>query len=108
MKMVEGAQVFVGSHDFTKFSAKDDRSLERSKVRTIFSSRVERSGDLLIYTVRGSGFLKHMVRNLMGTLIEMGRGNLSPKRIPHKSGNTVPAKGLTMVSVEYPRVTLKP
>jgi tRNA pseudouridine38-40 synthase len=107
-KMMEGAKVFEGAHDFTKFSAKDDRSIERSKVRTIYSSSIERSGDLLIYTVRGGGFLKHMVRNLVGTLIEMGRGNLSPKRIPYKSGNTVPAKGLTMVSVEYPRVTLNP
>lgn len=107
-KMMEGAKVFEGSHDFTRFSAKDDRSLERSKVRTIYSSSVERSGDLLIYTVRGSGFLKHMVRNLVGTLIEMGRGNLSPRRIPHKSGNTAPAKGLTMISVEYPRGTLNP
>jgi tRNA pseudouridine38-40 synthase len=107
-KMAEGAKVFEGSHDFTKFAAKDDRSIERSKVRTIYSSGIERSGDLLIYTVRGGGFLKHMVRNLMGTLIEMGRENLSSKRIPYKSGNTVPAKGLTMVSVEYPRVTLNP
>lgn len=101
-KMSEGAKLFEGSHDFSRFSAKDDRSLERSKVRTIYNSGVERSGDLLIYTVRGQGFLKHMVRNLVGTLIEMGRGNLSPKKIPYKSGNTVPAKGLTMVSVEYP------
>lgn len=111
-KMIEGAKVFEGAHDFTKFSAKDDRTigraLGRSKVRTIYSSNLERQGEVLIYTVRGAGFLKHMVRNLMGTLIEMGRGNLSPKRIPYKSGNTVPAKGLTMVSVEYPRVTLNP
>ena len=106
--MVEGAKVFVGTHNFAKFSAKDDRAVGASKVRTIFSSDVHREGDLLIYTVRGSGFLKHMVRNLMGTLIEMGRGNLSPAKIPYKSGNTVPAKGLTMVSVEYPHVTLKP
>ena len=107
-KMAEGAKVFEGAHDFSRFSAKDESRAHRSKVRTIHSSTIERSGDLLIYTVRGDGFLKHMVRNLVGTLIEMGRGNLSPKRIPYRSGNTVPAKGLTMVSVEYPRVTLNP
>jgi len=107
-RMAEGANVFVGTHNFAKFSAKDDRAAGSSKVRTIFSSDVRREGELLIYTVRGSGFLKHMVRNLMGTLIEMGRGNLSPAKIPYKSGNTVPAKGLTMVSVEYPHATLKP
>jgi tRNA pseudouridine38-40 synthase len=100
-KMMEGAKLFEGSHDFSKFSAKDDRSVERSKVRTIYNSTILREGDLLIYMVRGQGFLKHMVRNLAGTLIEMGRGNLSPKKIPYKSGNTVPAKGLTLVSVEF-------
>lgn len=103
-----GAKVFEGKHDFTKFAAKDERREGRSKVRTIYSSELERSGDLLIYTVRGNGFLKHMVRNLVGTLIEMGRGNLGHTKLPYKSGATVPAKGLTMVSVEYPHDTLKP
>jgi tRNA pseudouridine38-40 synthase len=100
--MIEGAKVFEGSHDFTAFSAKDDRRADRSKVRTIYSSDLVRTGDYLIYTVRGRGFLKYMVRNLVGTLIEMGRGNLPHNKIPYKSGATVPAKGLTMVSVEYP------
>ena len=106
--MRQGAKVFEGTHNFAAFSAKDERAEGLSKVRTIFSSDLERAGDLLIYTVRGGGFLKHMVRNLVGTLIEMGRGNLSCTRIPSKSGATVPAKGLTMVSVEYPHATLNP
>ncbi len=106
--MKRGAALFVGTHDFSKYAAKDDRAADRSKVRTIYSSELERSGDRLIYTVRGGGFLKHMVRNLVGTLIEMGRGNLAHTQIPRKSGATVPAKGLTMVSVEYPHATLNP
>lgn len=106
--MKEGAKLFEGTHDFAAFAAKDDRAEGRSKVRTIFNSDLERTGDLLVYTVRGGGFLKHMVRNLVGTLIEMGRGNLSHTKLPCKSGATVPAKGLTMISVEYPHATLNP
>jgi tRNA pseudouridine38-40 synthase len=100
--MIRGAKVFEGSHDFRVFSAKDDRHPDRSKVRTVYSSELVREGDSLVYTVRGRGFLKYMVRNLVGTLIEMGRGNLPHTKIPYKSGATVPPKGLTMVSVEYP------
>jgi len=100
--MCEAARVFEGEHDFSVFAASDERDAEgRSKVRTIFSSRLERAGDRMIYTVRGSGFLKHMVRNLVGTLIEVGRGNLDGSGIPEKCGATAPAKGLTLVSVEY-------
>jgi tRNA pseudouridine38-40 synthase len=71
---------------------------------------MERSADRLIYTVRGSGFLKHMVRNIVGTLIETGRRNLDSAAIlaflsadsPRKAGPTAPAKGLALQSVEYP------
>ncbi len=97
------ASAFEGDHDFTVFAASDDRDAEgRSKVRTVFSSRLCRLGDHLVYRIRGSGFLKHMVRNLVGTLIEAGKGNISePDSLPAKSGPTVPAKGLFLVSVEY-------
>ena len=71
-------------------------------MRTIFSSALERRGDRLIYRVRGSGFLKHMVRNVVGTLIEAGRGNVATiSALPPNSGATAPAKGLFLVSVEY-------
>jgi len=103
--MIHAARRLEGEHDFTAFAAADDRDAEgKSKVRTIFDSRLERAGDCLIYRVRGSGFLKHMVRNIVGTLIEVGRGNLSAERLPCivKCGPTAPAKGLTLVSVEYP------
>jgi tRNA pseudouridine38-40 synthase len=97
------ARAFQGEHDFTAFAASDQRDAEnRSKVRTIFSSALERSPGRLIYRVRGSGFLKHMVRNVVGTLIEAGRGNiLALDSLPSKSGPTAPAKGLFLVNVEY-------
>jgi tRNA pseudouridine38-40 synthase len=102
-KMIRLAQAFAGEHDFTAFAASDDRDAEgRSKVRTIYSSTLERSGDRLIYRVRGSGFLKHMVRNIVGTLIEAGRGNVPDlDTLPVKCGPTAPAKGLFLVQVEY-------
>jgi tRNA pseudouridine38-40 synthase len=102
-KMIRLARAFAGEHDFTAFAASDERDvLGRSQVRTIFSSVLERRGDRLLYRVRGSGFLKHMVRNLVGTLIEAGKGNVEElDRLPGKSGPTAPAKGLFLVKVEY-------
>lgn len=103
--MAVAARVYEGEHDFTAFAATDHRSDEMpSKVRTIFSSVIERQGNKLIYTVRGNGFLKHMVRNIVGTLLEAGRCNIPADIFPAKSGRTAPAKGLTMLSVEYPSV----
>jgi len=108
--MIAAARLYEGEHDFAGFAAADhtDRKASEktgdepaSKVRTIFSSVLERTGDKLIYTVRGNGFLKHMVRNIVGTLLETGRGNIDARRLPEKCGRTAPAKGLTMVSVEY-------
>jgi tRNA pseudouridine38-40 synthase len=101
--MAEAARQFEGAHDFTAFAAADEKDAEgRSKVRTIFCSRLERQGDWLDYTVRGSGFLKHMVRNMVGTLIEVGRGNIDfALGLPEKCGPTAPAKGLTLMKVEY-------
>jgi tRNA pseudouridine38-40 synthase len=109
--MREAARVFEGEHDFTAFAAADKRDeREKSHVRRIFRSELVRSGDALLYTVRGSGFLKHMVRNIVGTLIETGRGNIAPPGVANllsggisgKSGPTAPARGLTLQSVEYP------
>jgi tRNA pseudouridine38-40 synthase len=101
--MARLANAFAGEHDFSAFAAADDRDAEgRSKVRTIFSSTLERRGELLVYRVRGSGFLKHMVRNIVGTLIEAGRGHIADlEALPEKSGPTAPAKGLLLVEVEY-------
>jgi tRNA pseudouridine38-40 synthase len=102
-RMAQLASAFQGEHDFSVFAAADDRDAEgKSKVRTVFSSHLSRSGDRLTYRVRGSGFLKHMVRNLTGTLIEAGKGNVADlSTLPAKCGPTAPAKGLFLVNVEY-------
>jgi tRNA pseudouridine38-40 synthase len=111
--MTDAAPAIVGEHDFASFAAVDpergQENYEVSNVRTIFSSRFERENDELLYTVRGNGFLHHMVRNLVGTFILVGKGTLQPQDIARilaardrsAAGATAPASGLFLVSVEY-------
>jgi tRNA pseudouridine38-40 synthase len=80
-----------------------------SNVRNIFSSSWERLDEELVYTVRGSGFLHHMVRNLVGTFVLVGKGTLQVQDISRiltarnrsAAGATAPASGLYLVGVEY-------
>lgn len=129
----ESARAFVGTHDFQSFAATDpdstslafksgatigDEDEEQgdspSPIRTIFGSdwhpQTVAEGALLVYRVRGSGFLHHMVRNLVGTMLDVGRGYRSVAQIPAMlaarsraaAGPTAPARGLFLHSVEYP------
>jgi tRNA pseudouridine38-40 synthase len=122
--MIRSASLVVGEHDFTSFAAVDPERRTNhegtrigdetnpgsiSNVRTIFSSAWERAGDEFVYTVRGSGFLHHMVRNLVGTFVLVGKGTLQPEDVTHileaqnrsAAGPTAPASGLYLVEVEY-------
>ena len=111
--MADAAQFVVGEYDFTSFAAVDsERSSDdrnESNVRRIFDSSWTQEDDELIYTVRGSGFLHHMVRNLVGTFLRIGKGSLQPEDIGRilqarnrsAAGATAPASGLYLVSVEY-------
>jgi tRNA pseudouridine38-40 synthase len=130
--IISAGRLVQGEHDFTSFAAVDPeekvnnregqhsmslsagygspRTVQTSSaVRRIFSSGWERSGDEFIYTVRGSGFLHHMVRNLVGTFILVGKGTLRvddvskilKARNRSAAGATAPASGLYLVNVEY-------
>jgi tRNA pseudouridine38-40 synthase len=120
--MARASGLVVGEHDFTSFAAVDpEKSLnhrghggtqdgsEGSNVREIFASSWTREKEELVYTVRGSGFLHHMVRNLVGTFILVGKGTLQPQdmtrileaRSRAAAGATAPACGLYLVHVEY-------
>jgi tRNA pseudouridine38-40 synthase len=111
--MGPAAGLVIGEHDFTSFAAVDPEKGrdggEASNVRKIFSSTWERSEEELVYTVRGSGFLHHMVRNLVGTFILVGKGTLAAEDVTRilearnrsAAGATAPASGLYLVGVEY-------
>jgi tRNA pseudouridine38-40 synthase len=105
---------FVGTHDFSAFSAStgsEDDDRKRSTEREIYSTELVRSPDNeeLVFTVKGRSFLRYMVRKMVGTLLEVGRGRLTPEDIDRlyelkdrsKSGPTVPARGLVMVEVQH-------
>jgi tRNA pseudouridine38-40 synthase len=111
--MQQAATLVIGEHDFTSFAAVDPERGKRedgvSNVRRISESSWEREDKELVYTVRGNGFLHHMVRNLVGTFILVGKRSLRPEGITNileakdrsLAGATVPAHGLYLVSVEY-------
>ncbi|HXM09736.1 MAG TPA: tRNA pseudouridine(38-40) synthase TruA [Terriglobales bacterium] len=123
--MIAVASTVEGTHDFTSFAAVDPERVERmtanesltttnislttTNVRTIFRSVWSRQGDEFIYTVRGSGFLHHMVRNLVGTFVLIGKGTVGGEDLQHileareraAAGPTAPANGLYLVEVEY-------
>jgi tRNA pseudouridine38-40 synthase len=124
--MQRAAARVLGEHDFSSFAATDPDLAERctpappddrGNTRTIFESAWSHSpdpdGDLLIYRVRGSGFLHHMVRNLVGTFLDVGRGHIPSEAISlilnardrSAAGSTAPARGLFLVAVDYPAPT---
>ena len=106
--MDEAARVLEGEHDFASFRAADAEPL-RSTVRRVLESSLRVDGRLLVYRVEATAFLKHMVRNVVGTLVEVGRGErvagtfreLLARRDRTRAGATAPAHGLVLVSVRY-------
>lgn len=117
--MRRAARMVRGAHDFSSFAASDpDRTQSSSQdgaaplsgFRTILLSQWRiRAGHLLVYRVRGNGFLHHMVRNLVGTFLEVGLGRMQADEIPAilaarsraRAGPTAPASGLFLVEVGY-------
>ena len=105
--MAEAAAVLRGSHDFAAFKAVG--TTVENTVRTLYDSRVTRTGDLILYDVVGSGFLYNMVRIIAGTLIEVGKGKIPAARMGEilnslsrsEAGPTAPAQGLMLMEVHY-------
>jgi tRNA pseudouridine38-40 synthase len=118
--MQQAAALILGEHDFTSFAACDpDRTTRmqsphqapRSNARHIAVSEwsTDPNTRILTYTIQGNGFLHHMVRNLVGTFMEAGRGRISPTSITEileaqdrrQAGPTAPAPGLCLMQVLY-------
>ena len=104
--MQQAADLFVGTHDFSAFCG--NKNMKKSTVRCIESFTIRRSGDEIHFLVTGNGFLQHMVRIMVGTLLEVGAGERSAQSITElfgasraEAGGAVPACGLCLMEVNY-------
>jgi tRNA pseudouridine38-40 synthase len=105
--MRESAKYLLGEHDFISFLASG--SEVRTSVRTMTASEVMSRGSKVFFWIQGSGFLRHMVRNIVGTLLLVGRGKLLPEDMQRiialkdrsYAGPTAPPQGLYLIGVEY-------
>lgn len=105
--MNAAARHLIGSHDFSAFCSL--KNMKKSAVRTIDEIRIERLGGEIRFSVSGNGFLYNMVRIIVGTLLEVGKGSLSPDAIAEilasldrgNAGPTAPAKALCLWEVRY-------
>ena len=106
-KMREAAAILVGEHDFRSFCG--DSHMKKSTVRLVDTIEIQRRKDRVIFTFHGTGFLRNMVRILVGTLLEVGRGKLSAEDVAEileakdreKAGPTAPPEGLCLMKVDY-------
>ena len=106
-KMRKAGEYLLGEHDFKSFCSVN--TVAETTVRTLYSVKVSKESDMITIRVTGSGFLYNMVRIIAGTLMEVGKGSMSPEQIPQilaaldrqKAGPTAPACGLTLYAYEF-------
>ena len=105
--MRAGAAYFIGEHDFSSFRSAGYQT--KTSVRKINECGWEKNENQLIFTINGNGFLYHMVRNIVGTLVEVGFGKYPPEKIKEMilacdrttAGPTAPPQGLFLKEVFY-------
>lgn len=105
--MQQASRILIGRHDFSGFTS--SRSSSPSKVRTLTCSEIRRNGHFVTYRAEGDGFLHHQIRNIVGTLLQIGRrkrsvtemGEILRSRDRTRAGPTAPARGLCLVRVWY-------
>jgi len=109
--MNRACKLLLGEHDLSSFITDFSQSIIKSTVKKVISARVENDGDRVIFTIAASAFLPHQVRNTVGALIKVGLGKITvddfktlmEARKPGLAGPTVPAQGLYLMQVNYPR-----
>lgn len=105
-KMKKAVRYFIGEKDFSSFTSDDPH---KNRTRTIDKFKMKTRGDEITFTVKGKSFLRYMVRNMVGTIIDVGKGKIDIKDIPdifdakdrRRAGQTAPARGLTLDDVKY-------
>jgi len=105
--MREAITCLEGEHDFSSFRAAGCDAAH--PVRTIYRTSLNPSGELIVFTVEATAFLRHMVRNLIGTLVEVGRHQRTPQSFAEllkahdrtQAGMKAPAQGLFLMEVKY-------
>ncbi|MGQ3685316.1 MAG: tRNA pseudouridine(38-40) synthase TruA [Candidatus Loosdrechtia sp.] len=106
-KMITAAGYLTGTHDFTSFTTKARG--EKNRIRTIKRLDIKREGEKVFFTIEADGFLYNMVRTIVGTLLETGRGKIKPAEVNDivsakdrkRAGPTAPAMGLCLMEVKY-------
>lgn len=106
-KMRQAAKYFLGRHNFRSFQAVDKK--ERRSIRRILRLEIRKEKNIIHFDIEADGFLYRMARNIVGTIIEVGRGRLNPKEVATIlkaknrvcAGPCVPSKGLCLLEVKY-------
>ncbi|MFC2075093.1 tRNA pseudouridine(38-40) synthase TruA [Bdellovibrionota bacterium] len=105
--MTRAARFLVGTHDFRAFETSGAR--RDSATRTIYSCDISKEGDLIVVIIHGNGFLKQMIRGIIGTLVLVGKGKIPPEKMQdilkskdrREAGPNAPSKGLCLMQVKY-------
>lgn len=106
-KMIDASNIFIGTHDFRSFISGEDK--RENSVRTIKTIDLELTNDILKITIIGDGFMKYQIRNIVGSLVEVGNGKKNKEDLikimelkdRSKAGVMVPACGLYLKAVKY-------
>ena len=106
-KMQQAAAYLEGKHDYKSFCG--NPRMKKSTVRVVDKIEITRKGSFIYFDFHGTGFLQNMVRILVGTLLEVGKGKIKPEQIPEileaknrqMAGPTAPAQGLCLIKVDY-------
>ncbi len=106
-KMQNASKYLLGEHDFESFCSSGTSVPDY--IRTIYSLNIKKEDNLFTFEICGNGFLYNMVRIIVGTLVDVGRGKISPEKVKEildcknrkLAGKTMPAKGLTLKNVDY-------
>ncbi|MCX8012463.1 MAG: tRNA pseudouridine synthase A, partial [Desulfobacterota bacterium] len=105
--MKDAIAYLIGEHDFSSFRGSDHKNI--NSIREVKSATLQQKWPKLIFSIRANAFLRHMVRNIVGTLVEVGKGKISPKEFQEilnscdrtRAGKTAPAHGLFLKEVCY-------